>query len=275
MRSALRGAADLDGDGRISYEETAAFVFGANSGIPNARYRPRFFVHTPLDPTLVELGGRGGDRLITGPGVSAHLFLEDARGDRVLDFHPDPAQRIELLIPAVRPLFVREVGRPIEWVTDLPGTILLATLTPRRTTVQPRGAEQVAFQSLFSAPFDRAALSAYRKAKRSEAAAEASVETAPPSWPRPTLGFASLGLGLTGGLMTALAFQQRGRVDASTSNRDRSTIDDRIDALNVAAIVLYSLAGTAAATFLVWTLWPDDQPAITVIAEGSGVRIEF
>ena len=55
VRSALRGAADHDGDGVVTYDELAAFVFTANRSVPNERYRPRFFVRRP------QRGGAPGD----------------------------------------------------------------------------------------------------------------------------------------------------------------------------------------------------------------------
>src|SRR6202011_1444656 len=45
--SALRGAADADSDGAVSYAELGAFVLKANAAVPNARFRPRFTVHPP------------------------------------------------------------------------------------------------------------------------------------------------------------------------------------------------------------------------------------
>ena len=42
VRSALRGLADLNSDGLVTYEEAAAFIFSANKSVPNRRFRPRF-----------------------------------------------------------------------------------------------------------------------------------------------------------------------------------------------------------------------------------------
>ena len=41
VRSGLYGAADADGDGRVTYPEIAAFVERANAAIVNQRFRPR------------------------------------------------------------------------------------------------------------------------------------------------------------------------------------------------------------------------------------------
>lgn len=49
LRSALRGAADADVDGRLTYAEVGAFLSSANAGIDNARYRPDFLVAPPAE----------------------------------------------------------------------------------------------------------------------------------------------------------------------------------------------------------------------------------
>ena len=47
LRSALRGAADADRDGRITYAELGAFLVTANSNIENPTFRPDFMVRAP------------------------------------------------------------------------------------------------------------------------------------------------------------------------------------------------------------------------------------
>jgi hypothetical protein len=66
IRSGLRGGADADGDGRISYAELAAFVSVANRPILNDLYRPKVFARGPDargEETFLELGRVGGRRL--------------------------------------------------------------------------------------------------------------------------------------------------------------------------------------------------------------------
>src|SRR5262249_39485336 len=58
VRSGLYGAADADGDGRVSYREIAAFVDRANAAVPGERFRPDVFARPPAnDATLVDLRG--------------------------------------------------------------------------------------------------------------------------------------------------------------------------------------------------------------------------
>ena len=53
VRSGLYGAADLDGDGRVSYREIAAFIQRANESIPNERFRPDVYARPPRSVTGV------------------------------------------------------------------------------------------------------------------------------------------------------------------------------------------------------------------------------
>jgi hypothetical protein len=55
VRSGLAGAADLDGDGRITYGELRAFARIAAQGIPNPRFRPRVYARGPsgLDAEVI------------------------------------------------------------------------------------------------------------------------------------------------------------------------------------------------------------------------------
>jgi len=47
VRSGLTGAADVDGDGRVSYAELAGFIEVANRRIPREMFRPRIFWRGP------------------------------------------------------------------------------------------------------------------------------------------------------------------------------------------------------------------------------------
>ena len=56
VRSGLFGAADADGDGRVTYAEIAAFVRRANEAIPADRFRPQVLARPPQgDGMLVDL----------------------------------------------------------------------------------------------------------------------------------------------------------------------------------------------------------------------------
>ena len=64
VRSGLYGAADVDGDGQVSYREIAAFVERANAAVPNERFRPDVYARAPShSDTLVDLRAARDRRL--------------------------------------------------------------------------------------------------------------------------------------------------------------------------------------------------------------------
>jgi hypothetical protein len=282
VRSAMRGAADLDGDGAVSYEELTAFVYTANRTVLNRRYRPRFFVRRPRaakkGASLIDLRGAKGRRLIFGPKMSRHYFVETHRGVRIADLHPG-AGRVTLLAPITGRLFVREPKQRREYVVDAGARVELAKLTPRALSSRARGAEHEAFTALFDAPYDQGALARFRADNAKATIVLTRPATSLPSWLRPTLGglaIAALAVGVT---FTALAASERGGVDDNTSQAERAARNDRIRRNNIIAISGYALGGAAAAGFLLWTFWPERKVPVRLLARvGPGqaqLRLSF
>lgn len=282
VRSAMRGAADLDGDGSVSYEELTAFVYTANRTVPNRRYRPRFFVRRPRaakkGAALINLRGARGRRLIFGPKMSRHYFVETRRGVRIADLHPG-AGRLTLLAPTVGRLFVREPKRRREYVVDAGAQIELAKLTPRALSSRARGAEHEAFTALFADAYDDRALARFRADNAKATIVLSRPATSLPGWLRPALGglaVATLALGVT---FSVLAAGERGGVDEGTSQAERAARNDRIRRNNIIAISGYALGGAAAAGFLLWTFWPERKVPVRLLARvGPGqaqLRLSF
>jgi len=110
--SALRGAADVNRDGRIEYSEVSAFIAAASDAIETPRARQDVQVHAPpVNPraVLVDLGlAPSGARLTNVEGRGPRdLRIEDGRGEPLLALHSEADVRYSLLLPAGRPLFVR------------------------------------------------------------------------------------------------------------------------------------------------------------------------
>lgn len=108
VRSGLSGAADLDGDGRITYGELRAFVRIAAEGIPNARFRPRLFARGP---------GGSDDEVVFEPraaGVSRELSLPAGAERRVtvLDEQEVPLIDVRLERGFGTKVYVPSSGRP-------------------------------------------------------------------------------------------------------------------------------------------------------------------
>ncbi|MFC1609423.1 hypothetical protein ACFL6C_00560 [Myxococcota bacterium] len=274
VRSALRGAADLNSDGEISYEEAVGFIFAANRSIPNPKYRPRFFARAPngrplAQTALVVLPPDSPSRLRVGPGVDSHMYVENSWGSRIADFHPSESQSFGLLLPYERPLFVRDATEPREYEIAGAGPIALAALSVREPTARSRGAEHIAFSALFSTPFEELSVSAYYLAEV-EAASVATFEpTGPPGWLQPALLIGTVTFAAGGGTLTGLGFAERGRIHEDSSNRRRLNANARIDRYNTGAVVLYSLAATSLVTYLVWRLWPEDETEVRVVGPSS------
>ncbi|MGC4116317.1 MAG: hypothetical protein QM765_17430 [Myxococcales bacterium] len=170
LRSGMRGAADADGDGRITYAELEAFIAVANRPLPNDLYRPKVFASGP--------GRDGAQAMVTLPEpaglltVSAEearrLTVRDRLGVRVLDLHAEARSAVRLLLPKGHgPLEVwerrREEGsdRPVVRVraVDESATLLDAVATaPPRTAA--RGESEL-FLHLFELPFGESALAGY------------------------------------------------------------------------------------------------------------------
>jgi hypothetical protein len=270
LRSALRGAADVDRNNKISYEEAAAFIWTANASIANRRFRPAFYQSPPKNrqhdkASLMRLSEASGDRLVVGPGFSEHIFLEDAVGARLADLHPGESQAVALILPTERPIFARNPATGKEVALPQTNEIHLARLQWQSPTSTRRGAEHEAFASLFTKKFDHQAEAAYLerlKLFQSEMVQEDDGH----NWLRYSLGIASILTGITGGVMTGLALAEKSKIDDATSGVDRERFNDRIDAFNVTAISCYSVAGGLFAGFLIWTLWPEKESEVHFLA---------
>jgi hypothetical protein len=263
VRSGLYGAADSDGDGRVSYREIAAFVQRANAAIPNERFRPEIHARPPQGGEwLVELGRALEHRIEVDGSEALHLRLEDSRGVRLADFHNGPGQRLWVVRPlGTGPLFVQRVTEGREYRIDgMPEVVHLAQLTPQEPRSAKRGAEHEAFHLLFSLPYSQAQVATYTFPAPLTERAVASRE---PRW-RGVAGWSALGLAgasLGGGVALTLvgrtvrAGDSVGEPHASAFERNQ-----RIQQLNQGATLLYATGAVAGAAGLGLLLYPSLTP---------------
>ena len=159
VRSGLYGAADLDGDGSITYAEIASFLERANQPIENAKFRPRVFARAATaSAQLLDLRtGLGRSLTIHGDLPSAHYLIEDPRGVRFLDFHNAKGRDFRLVRPGgSSSLYVRRMDDDQELTvpaSDEPIALAPSQFTDSR--VAARGAIHYAFSRIFSLPFER------------------------------------------------------------------------------------------------------------------------
>ncbi len=159
VRSALAGAADVNADGRIEYSELSAFVAAANQGVVDVRGRLDVSIQPPaLDRSvpLVNLGDKARLGFLLLPaGLEGRLWLEDARGLRVAEFHKERERSLVLGLPLASGYFLHAPGREAPFPLSRPGAMVdAASLAWRENAFASRGAVQDALaEKLFSVPF--------------------------------------------------------------------------------------------------------------------------
>lgn len=281
VRSALSGAADVNADGIVSYEEASAFIYTANKSVPNRRFRPRFLSRPQAGKraaraALVDLRHVTTRRIRFGAKLAGRHYIEDQMGLRLVDLHLSRNRSATVLVPRSGRLFVRIPRGDMEYVVPEGTLVSVADLRPRRVTIRSRGAEHEAFVSLFARPFDEPALAAYRTRTR-EAVDDSPVSGGPSAadrYLRPALGIFALVALATGGLFTGLAVRERSSVDESTSNAARQEVNAVIERNNAIAVSAYIVGAAAAAGYLTWTLWPEPRIKVQVcLWEGYAVEL--
>ena len=281
VRSGLLGAADADGDRRVSYREIAAFVEQAYRSIPNERFRSRVFTRT-LASTGVLLDLRRGRPAIRIDGPRHGRFLlEDTRGVRLADFHSSPKQTVRLLRPPGKLVYLRHVGEEREYaIQPNEGTVELASLDPERPRAAVRGAASHAFARLFELSFDRDVVARY-------APPEIDVASAPErprrSW-RGIAAWSTLAVSVAalaaGGALTASALDLQSAAPQDEPQVDRLDRNASIRARNRAAVGLYAAGGAAAAASLLLFVWPAvwpgaDRSPVAGVFDGTGVQVSL
>lgn len=159
LLSGLRGAADVNADGRIEYSELHAFIASANERVADARAKPRVSATPPQTnqhAALVELTAPAGATGWLEGTLSrvGRIFIETARGVRLLDVHAEAGHALRILVPSQEELFVRSEHDEARVVLARAETQSLAALSYRPSSTQARGAIDEAYaRGLFKAQF--------------------------------------------------------------------------------------------------------------------------
>nr|WP_153866728.1 MULTISPECIES: caspase family protein [Myxococcaceae] len=275
VRSGLYGAADADGDGRVSYREIAAFVERANAAIANERFRPELHARPPPADgegaaPLLELARALPHRIEVDGGEEAHLVLEDAQGVRLAELHSGAGQRTWLVRPAGRgPLWVRRVDDGTEYrIGDTPEVVHLAQLTAQPPRTASRGAAHEAFGRIFSLPYSRAEVERYAF-PRPQGPAPVPERSRLRTWVGWS-GVALSGVGLgAGALMTMRAQGVRREAQPGDSQATFAERNAQIGQLNRSAAWLYAAAGAAGLTGAALLLWPSKETRAVPVATGN------
>lgn len=258
VRSALRGAADLDGNGRISYAELGAFLNTANEGIRNRRFRPDFAIRPPARALDTEVLVWPGEVAISVPGGLGHLYVETGSGDRLLDVHASQDQQLGLRLPTERPLFIRRADDSVEFkLTELAPTRLSA-LTAHGIGVARRGALHLAFEQLFHVPFGEAKLALFA-AQRAEGERQLLASQirhgreATRSRTRQALGWTTVGLLGAGVALSAVAIERYAKGQGA-SQLERASLNETLGGVEPALGVTFGAAVATGAAWLTTTL---------------------
>lgn len=161
LRSALLGAGDVDGNGRIEYGEAAAFLASASRGLDDPRARLQVHAEAPLQrphAALMNLATSGTDRFLAiEAGHPTRLRLKDARGQPFAEVHSDGRRPVYIALSG-QPFFLVERGdEEAVLVPRSAGAFALSALSFARAPVGTRGDDsRGAFAPLFAEPFSQA-----------------------------------------------------------------------------------------------------------------------
>ncbi|MCC6748167.1 MAG: hypothetical protein IT371_10940 [Deltaproteobacteria bacterium] len=142
LRSALSGAADVNGDGRVEYSELHAFIAAANARVAHPEAKLNIFARPPAAnrrQPLVDLRqARAGRLLRFDEGLSGVFHLEDDRGVRVADLHKAAGLRFDVAVDRQRGYFLRHAEREAR-IGRGSERLAVATLAFSRAALGERG----------------------------------------------------------------------------------------------------------------------------------------
>jgi hypothetical protein len=266
LLSGLRGAADVDGNGRLEYSEVAAFLSAANGGVadPRAHLQPivRAPVGNPRVP-IVDLRARAEDVVLEGRADRHGLLsIEDEQGDRILDLRAETGYRTRLVVPASKTLFIRsELGEATLFAA--PGArVALASLAFQEAPLVPRGAlESALHHGLFATPFGRSYYQGFIDRATDMVAVPLPIEAPPDALadnasrspthgdPKRTYGWIAVGsaaaMTAAAGVFGFLALDAQSAFGSAPTERTSADASDRYTTDSAA---FWTLAGCAVAT---------------------------
>jgi hypothetical protein len=179
--SGLRGAADVNHDGRVEYSELGAFLTAANREVVDPRARLQSIVQPPVmrpHAALINLVAPPAAGWLTGiPASAGRFFVEDVRGNRIIDGNPEVGSSMSVAVPSGQTLFVRNGDREAEFHVEDGVQMRFDALAFRQRPLRMRGAVETSLQAgLFLMPYGPAYYSGYVDRRE-----EVAVEHLPPA----------------------------------------------------------------------------------------------
>jgi hypothetical protein len=160
VRSALSGAADVNGDLRIEYSEVAAFVDAASVDLVKVGKKLSVFAWPPKQNRKVALldvsRAQSVRKLQLGNLVAGRYYLEDEKGRRVIEFHKAAGNKLAMVIPTEHSYYLRSQNGETE-IPKGKEPVILEEISSSPNQVAHRGAVDKAFeQGLFAMPYSKA-----------------------------------------------------------------------------------------------------------------------
>ncbi|MBI4822193.1 MAG: caspase family protein [Deltaproteobacteria bacterium] len=263
VRSALAGAADVNGDARVSYEEVQAFVAAANRNVSDPRARLAIFAHAPRlhleEPLFDRSLAANAPTLLIPATLAGRSWLEDARGVRFLDMNASDDSEVSVTLVPSSTYYLRTAESEVR-IPIVGSSRAVATRFPRsKPTTVARGSEESIFQKgLFAVPFGPAFFDGYRTSRELELIDE---PTRSSPW-KPIVALAASGaamVALTGGIVAGINAADDAEAYRSTIGSDADVSPFKVSSESNARLanILFATAATLAATSLVTWLWPD------------------
>jgi hypothetical protein len=262
--SGLRGAADVNGDGRVEYSELGAFLNAANREVVDPRARVRSVIQPPAVRARAALicigpGARTG-WLVAIPSSAGQFYIEDARGNRIVDGRAELGFAMAVAVPAGEPLFVRNNDREAELLIRAGNRQPFDRLDFRDRPLRSRGAMESSLQAgLFVMPFGPAYYSGYTDRQDMVSVADlprALLSTSPAPATPATSTTTVLRWGLRGAagalvassaIFGALAVDARADFNATNVEREAAAASDRYKLDTRLALTFLLSAGVCAA----------------------------
>jgi hypothetical protein len=167
LRSAMLGAADVNGDGRVEYSELRAFLAAANARVKNPEARLDVWARAPIADrhhALVDLRRTSTARFLHfAPPERGIYHLEDDRGLAYADFNKEGSASFDVALDPKRSYYLRheEAGDGIatkeaEIRSVKPRKVTVAGLDFHSRALASRGSLEQSFRrDLYQVPFGR------------------------------------------------------------------------------------------------------------------------
>jgi len=255
VRSGLSGAADVDGNGTITFPELASFVDSANQGVKNPSLRLTPYIRPPLaDPAMpvIAFSQTRFSRFVSMKfDRPARVTLLDSDLVRYADFNLKAGFSVKVALPGGRDYFV-SVDDRLEYVVPAgaEGTVDLGAIEPRQaSSLASRGIDDYYVRSLFSTPFGPDVAAEYLASRYGPGLTFTRTFVRP--WYENGWGWAAVGAGAVllgvGAALEGLAVSESDAAQATPWGDERAAHNDRIDTYNTLGIASLVAGGGAVA----------------------------